>query len=88
MTKQPPKGRVGVASESEAGAPEQFGMITVSRELRDAGEAAFDEFFGSYPTSLLVEAVYRAMHSLGASDRQVVSESRQRDSVSAHETRA
>lgn len=31
--------------------------------MRDAGEAAFDEFFGSYPTSLLVEVIYSAMRA-------------------------
>ena len=62
MTKHPTKGSFGVASDSEAGAPDS--EITVSREMVVAGEAAFDEFFGSYPPSLLVEAVYKAMRAL------------------------
>jgi hypothetical protein len=63
LTKQPLELEAAPSlPESGAGAPDDG--ITVSREMRDAGEAVFDEFFGSYPTSLLVEAVYRAMRSL------------------------
>ena len=66
MTKQAHNAVVGTApvDSAGAGAPDQVGEVTVSPEMRDAGEIAFDEFFGSYPTSLLVEAVYRAMRVL------------------------
>ena len=82
MTKHAPRARHGVASESEAGAPDS--EITVSPEMVAAGEAAFDEFFDSYPTFLLVAEIYRAMHALAASDRQAASESHQREPVPAH----
>jgi len=41
-----------------------IGEIVVTREMRDAGEAVFDDLIDSYPPALLVEAVYKAMRAL------------------------
>jgi hypothetical protein len=66
MTKQQTIGSFGsVPAESAgAGAPDQIDTVIVSREMRDAGERALDEFSDSYPPSLLVEAIYKAMRVL------------------------
>jgi hypothetical protein len=67
LNQQSPSPTSGHApADSGAGAPDSTSHASslpplVSREMRQAGEIAFDEFFGSYPPSLLVEEVYKAM---------------------------
>ena len=66
MTKQQTIGSFGAVPDdsSGTGAHDHICEVTVSREMRDAGERAFDEFSDSYPPSLLVEAIYKAMRAL------------------------